>query len=498
MSNPLTDRDIERLIAAQLGAKHTRVPLKLYTAYQPRTVPRFNKYKKEEISKYLKNPATYEEELRDVSNYMYANSTHYYNLINFYALMPTWAHTITPIRFNGKTAKPEEIHKQYLKVSQRVAKMNIKHEFIKVMRTCFREDVFYGICLETKEAFQIQQLDPSMCQISSIVDGVFNFAIDLGMIVEEELGFYPDYVVEAWQDFMTKYNGFSFNSRYRWFEIPTEHSICIKLNEDLPYPLPPFAAAMELLYDIDDYGDLIKERAKIDIYKLLHLRVPMDGELNTMDHDIAEQYYDQTDTVLPENIGLIMTPMEVSEVDFEKSGLADTNEVARAEERFWNASGTSPLLFGGTAASSVAALQLSIKGNEQIVLALMRQIERWLNRRLLQTPGKIKFKANILPITHFNEKEKIAAYKDAAALGQPVKSAYGALVDLDPNDISAMAFLENDVLDLPETMVPLNSTYTQSGSEQGGRPTNESQGEDLSPQGEVTQRNDSNAKRGAS
>ena len=483
---PVTDIDD---LQARLLASHMRLPLSLidnYMGVQPKK--RVYKYTREQISKYLQQPANYEKALRDISIYMYTNSMHYYNLINFFALMPTWDYAIVPTEYARGKKDSQLLYDRYTWTANYVARMNIKHEFIKIMRTCFREDVFYGICYENNNAFFIKKLDPDYCQISSIEDGVFNFAFNFGAITEEELALYPEFFREMWEEYQRG------GDLLRWQEIPADIGICIKLNEDLDYIVPPFADVMELLYDIDDYADLLKERAQIDIYKLLHMKIPIDDKMEPMAWDLAQRYYEQASKVIPANIGLIMNPMDIEDIKFEKTGLTDTDEVAQAEQRFWTASGTSPLLFGDNT-GSVTALKLSVKGNEQIVLALMRQIERWLNRRLRnKAKKKVYFKASILPVTHFNWDEKVNAYKEAALYGQPVKTIYAATQDLEPGDVAAMAFLENEILDYPNTLVPLQSSYTQS-SDEGGRPTNESKGIDLTPSGEQTQRNESNQKR---
>ena len=50
-----------------------------------------------------------------------------------------------------------------------------------------------------------------------------------------------------------------------------------------------------------------------------------------------------------------------------------------------------------------------------------------------------------------------------------------------------MAYLENDVLGLNNVEVPLKSSNTQSGAvNEGGRPSNASEGKQLSDAGEVT------------
>ena len=454
------------------------------------TVSRFSKYTKEDISEYLKSPQDYEKQLRNASIYMYANSTHYYNLINFHALMPTWAYTLSPLKFDEKSIDPDTFYKQYLKVVQKVQTMNLAHEMITPFRVCFREDVFYGVLYETKDAFFIQKLNPDYCRISAVVDGTFAFEFDFSQIREENLVEYPEF-------FTSLFNQYQRDSSLRWQEIPVDQSICLKVNQDLLYPLPPFAGSMPLLYDIEDYKDLIKQREEIFNYKALNMEIPLDAKGSPLiESDVSQAYYNRALRELPEGVGLIMSPMKMGSFQFEKTGLTDTDEVANAELRFWSSTGTSPLLFG-SGKDSVTALKYSIKANEQIVLALMRQAERWVNRKLKTLSGKIKFRMNILPVTHFNAEEKIAQYKEASGLGLPVKSQYAVLQDMEFGDIDGMAYLENEILRYPEKFIPLSSTYTQSANteDEGGRPTNESVGKDLTEAGEQTQRDDENANR---
>lgn len=455
------------------------------------TVSRYNKYTKDNLLTYLKNPISYEKQLRDASIYMYTASPQYWNLINYHALMPQWDYIIAPMKFDRQKVKSDAIYKQFIKANTILQNMNLKHELIKASRVAWREDVFYGVELETKDSYQIQRINPDLCKISSVEDGCFNFAVDFAQITEDSLFLYPEFFTQMW-------NAYQHDSTLQWQEIPSDVSVCFKVNEDLLYPYPPFASTLPLLYDIEDFRDLIKERTKIDIYKLVHCRIPVDAKNVPMDMDVCLQYYEQALSVAPTNVGMIVTPFEVSEIKFDKTGLTDTDEVAKAEEHFWSATGSSPLLFGGSS-ESVAALKLSIRNNEQLVLAFMKQVERWLNRKLKRISGTVKFKATILPVTYFNIEEKVAMYKEAATYGLPTKSMYAAAADVELNDIEALTYLENEVLQFPEEFIPLSSSYTQSGGgDSGGRPTNESKGEDLTPAGEQTRNDEENAKRGLS
>ena len=82
--------------------------------------------------------------------------------------------------------------------------------------------------------------------------------------------------------------------------------------------------------------------------------------------------------------------------------------------------------------------------------------------------------------------------------GLPVRSAIMATAGYSPSDMENMLYLENEILGLKDMEIPLTSSNTQSSdsnaaTDKGGRPTNESQGKDLSDAGAVTKENDSNA-----
>ena len=79
----------------------------------------------------------------------------------------------------------------------------------------------------------------------------------------------------------------------------------------------------------------------------------------------------------------------------------------------------------------------------------------------------------------------------ASQYGLPVKTYLCAAIGMMPNDIDKMTTLENDLLKLQETWIPLSSSHTQSGSSDGGRP--EKSDTEVSESGEVSRDNDSNS-----
>lgn len=108
------------------------------------------------------------------------------------------------------------------------------------------------------------------------------------------------------------------------------------------------------------------------------------------------------------------------------------------------------------------------------------------------------FKVEFSTQSIFNQTEYIDRYAKAAQYGLPVKTAYATSLSLSPSDIWNLTYLEEDILGLGKSkwLAPLVSSNTQSSvNSTVGRPTNESQGKNLTESGEQSKENDVNANR---
>ena len=193
--------------------------------------------------------------------------------------------------------------------------------------------------------------------------------------------------------------------------------------------------------------------------------------------------------VLPPNIGAILTPMKISSWNFEKSGVnSDTNEVAKAEAAFFTKAGVNKILFGGGDDPSASTLELCTVNDQMIVFAVIRQLERWVNRKLKSVSSSYKFRINFLPVTHYNVAEMHERYLKDATYGMPTRTAALATAGYAGTDYENMTYLENEILGLGNGEIPLKSSNTQSGSagDDGGRPTNASSGKGLTDAGNTS------------
>ena len=216
-------------------------------------------------------------------------------------------------------------------------------------------------------------------------------------------------------------------------------------------------------------------KTTLENYAMLVMTIGMneDGEWQ-IDLDKAKEFWRNLDSVLPEEIGSVLTPMPINKISFEKSNTGDTDTIAEAERNLFSAAGVSSLLFNNDKASA-NALVLSIKADQAMTFGIVKSIEDAVNRFLqAQSYGK-NFKVTFLDCSPFNRKELAESYLKACQYGIPMISYYAATQGLNQSELDCMSFLENDVLGLNEMFKPLQSSSTigTSSSDNGDGATDE-------------------------
>lgn len=443
----------------------------------------FYKYTKSEILNYLQAPDRNELQLREASIYLYNTCSYYHRVIDHFAKMLTYAYVLAPSKFDITKANPEKLKAEYQKKSILLENMAVRDSFRAPITVAMREDVSYNYVLESKDSFMFRALDPRYCQLSSKTDNVYDLAFDFQYFDTNNtmLELYPP-------EFTEKYNIYkSQGTGMRWQKLDPKNTMVLKANFDINYPIPPFAGAFEAIFDIIDYKSLQLAKTETGNYKVLVMRLPTNdkGEFE-IDFSMAQQFYNQMGSNLPENIGLALSPMGIESFDFEKGGTnTDADLVRNAEQNFFSSAGVSNQLFNNEKATA-SALKQSIICDQAIIWGLLSQIERWINRYLKFQTGSQKFHVVMPQITVYNETDKADQYLKASQNGLPTKMLYGAALGLNPLDMISMNYVENDLFDLPNKLIPLQTSYTMTSLEDSGRPTNESQGKELTESGEVS------------
>lgn len=437
--------------------------------------PTFALYSKDDITTYLSNPYRYEKQLRRAVTYIYGASSHFRRLIQYFVGLSDLSYIVKPYRIDPKKANEKTTGNNYRKVLNVLSSMNIESQCPKIIAICLREDTFFGTLWITNDNITIQQLPSEYCAVSSIEGNVLNVTFDFSYFDAhgDLLDYYP-------AEFRKKYDIYRNNRLTKWIELDSPNSFAVKCNTDiLDYSIPPFAGLLREIYDIEDYKQLKLTKTALENYAILVMALPMDDNGNWgIDLEKAKEFWRNLDSVLPEEIGSILSPMPLNKISFERSNTSDTDTIADAEQHLFTAAGVPSLLFNNEKASANALL-LSIKADQSITYGIVKSIEDVINRFIQsQSYGK-NFKVKFLDVSAYNRKEVGDAYLKAASYGLPTISMYAASQGLGQAELDSMSFLEGKVLGLQDLFRPIQSSTQMSGdninsdaaTDEGGAPT---------------------------
>lgn len=445
-------------------------------------------YTQSEVRKMIKGyrEETNQTKLREISEAIYVQTPQYQRLINHYAGMPTYSYAVVP-KEDILDMPKEKIKKDFSKIAKFLYNLNIKHNFTQIIRKAMIADIFFGYVYYDRKDVMMQQFPNEICAITSMESGVYNFSIKLDYFEsrEDTLSFYPTEVQTAYNRYkLAKKNSKNKMSVSPWYEIDSKNSICIKINEGILEPIPPFSGVFDSVYDINAFKDLRNDKAELENYKLITQKLPIrtaSTENNDflIDLPMMNYFHGAIEGVLPSNIGLATTPMELDVITFDKD-TADRDGVAKATSDFWDSSGTSQNLFSSDNKTS-QGINRSIESDEQVVFTILSQIQRWINRHIvLNNYGKYH-NCVLIEATTFSKDTVIDRYLEGAQYGLPVRTFLSSLYGVEPISLESMTYLENEVLELPDKLIPLTSSFNTSGEEltdsgNDGRPTNEELG----------------------
>lgn len=448
------------------------------------TTKSYTTYNKESLRTYLKNPLSdsNSKNLRKLSQYLYTLSPQYRRIIQYFAQqIDARFYTVIPNVSLTEDNDAEKILQNYEETLKWIEKMNLPNWIYNALITCWREDLYvaYVYFDESSDrdvnSFVPLQLDLDYCKISSLnYDGTISIAFDFSFFDKSDNKIFLDY----WdKEFTTGYNAYQKDSNMRWQELDVDRTIVLKANADLlDRVIPPFSGLFSSLIDLNDLQEITAVKDKMSIYKLLVAKIdtiPGSDEVNdfAIDLETAVSFYNKMLSNIPEQIGVVLSPMEITPINFEKSDTDDVNQISKANSNLWEAASVSQLFDNNKLTGSTAVTAAMRFDGLTAMKPLLQQIEARVNRFIDYFVPDNGMRVKYMPITPYFQDEAIKQVKEACSLGLPMKTQYAALMGMSPLDMNSMAYLENEVLQLHDKFIPLESTYTQAGgSDTGGAP----------------------------
>lgn len=449
------------------------------------------KFSRDNIIDWMKNPANSENELRELNQYFFNTSEYYKRIIFYFASMLTFDYVLIPYGVEPAEFKTPAFKKSQRKAFDFLDQFHIKDEFSKIMRIVMGEDVYFGYKRQEGKKFAIQKLPTRYCKLVNRDENGYVFAFDMNYFLLPGVNiddYSPDFKV--YFDEMKK--GTTNTGTY-YVILDPDKSFVFKFDENNATIVPPLLGLFLDVLEISEYKDLIKSRAVLDSYMLLHQKIPMRTDKDAKADSFlislpnAAQFHANTKANTPEGVEVVTTPMDLSAIKIDRSQNKDSI-VGLAEANFYKSAGVSQMLFSDS--QNQVGINYSVQTDEAFVIHMYRQFEKWINQQLDTVSGKYKFRLTFPNITWYNQKEKQDTFKESAQYGIG-KLMYAASLELSPSQFLDMAAYENS-LGLDEMLKPLQSSHTQNG-EAGGRPSMKEK--DLSPSGAKTKSTGANQNR---
>lgn len=443
-------------------------------------------YSKDKLRTYLKNPTSYQNNLRDLSKFLYRLCYNYRRIVNYYADMTDLtAYVAVPKIDFTSTPSADQVMKSYYQTLTKMEQMRLPQEMHKLLVTAWREDCVYAYAYDDDDTFFFHILDGEYCKVSSIDGGVLNFAFDFSYFRSHAID------LEYWDsEFQSKYNAYVNDSSLRWQELDPEKTICLKVNmDDEKLPYPPFASLFEAIIDLIDLQSIQSVKDELSIYKLLVARLkPLSGTNEPDDFEVdvntAIQYYNKLAAVMPECVTSVISPLPIEAIDFKGSDTSDVDMITNATNNLFLNSGGAQVLNNPKTSATIAQAQM-ICDTEMAISSLLPQIQAWTNRYLTAKLGDDHAIIKFLEVSPYTKADKKKSLMESVNFGEPAKLAVAALDGFSPLEALSLQFLENDCLDLASKWIPPQSAYTQSGNlSSTSDETNEKDLGDLTDEGE--------------
>lgn len=451
------------------------------------------KFSRDNIIEWIKNPAASETQLRELNQYFFNTSTYYKRIIDYFSKLLTFDYTIIPYGVEPSELNSPAFKRSRRKVFDFLDQFHIKDEFYKIMKIVMGEDTYFGYIRNEGKKFSIQKLPSKYCKLVNRNENGYVYAFDMNyfLLPGVNIDDYPD-------DFRIYFNELKkgkTNTGTYYVILDPDKSFVFKFDETNATIIPPLLGLFLDVLEISEYKDLIKSRAVLDSYMLLHQKIPMRTDKDAkadaflIGLNNAAQFHANTKANTPEGVEVVTTPMDLTAIKMDKSQNKDSI-IGLAENNFYKTAGVSQTIFSG--ADNQAGIKYGVQTDEMFVIHMYRQFEKWINRQLDTVSGKYKFRLIFPDITYTNKAEKRDAYKEAAQYGVG-KTLYATTLDLSPSNFLDLAEYEKS-LDLSNLLEPLNSSHTQSGKDdKGGAPNKKA--EDLTNSGAKTRDNASNENR---
>ena len=434
-----------------------------------RYLERIRDYTPEKIERIITSGSLAEQQALS-RNFFYKDG-YYKQIIIHYATLLKYAGLLIPNPSLGKKLSTSHISKRYYNALDYVEKMNLPVFLTDCATRALIDGCYYGVIVQLdKQNFSVLDLPSGYCQTrykdlngDDLIEfdvSYFNSIVDL-TAKEQALASYPKFIRDAYKKWQKQ------KSSNSWVIIPSDIGICFPFFDGRPLFLSVIPASLEY----DDAIQTERERDAEEIRKILVQKVPhlQDGRLLFEPDEAAEMHAGAVGMLKGnKNISVLTTYADVDAVVSKTTGESTSKTLEQIEKNIYAQAGVSGQIFSSTGSSTLDA---SIKNDIALMMYLANKFSRFITNSINRIYGNtnITFKYQILPVSIHNMDKFVDQSFKLSGSGYSYLLPVVAL-GLSQRDIVNLKELENDVLKLGEKLIPLSSSYTQSGDNPTGRP----------------------------
>lgn len=429
------------------------------------------------------------ETLRELSRYYYRTNGEYRNNIDFLAHLFLYDTMVIPVFEEGKGSKTQ-ILKAFYNACRFVDNLDLPNTLLRITTEWLKTGIYNGILRKDGDKVVIHDLPIQYCRTRykdfnnlNILEfnlHYFDKFLDEDLKLEMVLTF-PQEVQEAYYKWIGSNYGMD-----PWVELPAASGgVCFCFAGD---PTPLLISSIPDLKQLNDAVKREEKRDENELYKLLIQRMPItsDGELVFQLDEVADIHASVASMLSDIDTVDVLTTFGETSLDSLQETTAATQSNDRIEKykkNAYDALGRSSIIFNADGSSTLA---YAIKKDEALMQGFLNAYETWIKFHLNDEFARtgLTFDFEILPTTVFNRKDLQQSYFSGAQYGYSKMFAGVAMGIKQMDQLSLMNF-ENEFLEMSTKMIPLQSSYTTSGTAVAGEGKNSGSSQKTSVSTEV-------------
>ena len=435
--------------------------------YKPVTRP----FTKDKIETALRNPLKSYQTLQAMSNYLYATSSAYQNIIDYMSNIMAFDYILSPKEFtDNKTTMMNRL----ILAAKKAKQSQVKTVFPKMLeRTLIQGETYWYTLTDSDNTIYVE-IPARFCEVCEIdSNNLFRYNIKLNLLNENIVKSLPEEIKLAFNNFQNK-NDNSKKSKNNKSDLKykvSENGFAILAHgmldvNDYPY----FANMFPDLLQLEEDKEYLNSDIKDSSVKMVHNKIQTDENgLPLMPEPIIRQYHTMDKNHVPKNVSVSTTPFEKSAISFDNSSNTQINLVEQSKKNVQDDSGISSLVFNNEKASS-NALKDAIRADRNRIIPFLKFFNAILSYQL----KSFKFNAVFLETDRFTKSDSHEDIRTDLQNGGN-RMLFIATSELEIYDFFQIAKLEKiiDIDDYLPIMIP--------GSQQSGIETEKKNGR---PEGE--------------